>query len=115
MKIRDYLNETGGTVSLKPVTIKPDVKKKLNKAIYNMTSGKYLQSIPLDDIFKELESFGIVAVDEAGEPWSGFLTGRDGTAYIDLKKDGVPVKNAVLALQWHKMDTGKYELVCYVT
>jgi hypothetical protein len=119
VKIREYLievSEDNQTPANKPIALKPDIKKKVNKKIYNLTSGKYPAQIPLQDIFDILKEYNIVAVDEAGDPWSGFLTGRDGNAHIDLQtSDGMKIKNSLLLLQWHKMDSNNYEIVCYIT
>lgn len=122
MKLKNYLNEAyrnhqlGNTAEIKPIALKPDVKKKINKKIYTLTS-KYSAQIPLQDIFSILGEYDIIAVDEAGEPWQGFLTGRDGEAHFDLRDTGsnAAVKNSMLLLQWHKMESGSYEIVCYIT
>lgn len=74
----------------------------------------YWATIPLDKIFAAVRSAGYEPVDEDGEPWEGMLTGREGRAVIDLQKSGKPVKEA-LALQWYKMESGKFEVNAYVS
>lgn len=74
----------------------------------------YWATIPLDKIFAAVQSAGYEPVDEDGEPWEGMLTGREGRAVIDLQKSGKPVKEA-LALQWYKMESGKFEVNAYVS
>jgi len=88
-------------------------------AIYPFLSGQPQDEIPIGSIFDALEGVGLHAMQEDGTPWSGFLTGRDGSANIQLgiKTDEgyKEVSNATLFIQWHKFDTGRYEVIGYIS
>lgn len=75
---------------------------------------EYWPKIPLEKIWSACDDARINMVDDDGEPWEGFLTGREGRCSIDLadKRTG-KVFNA-LHLQWHKMPSGKYEINAYL-
>ena len=70
-------------------------------------------------IFSLLQKHGIIAVQEDGTKWSGFLSGAKGEAKIDLaiKKGNMthPAKNAMLVINWYKMPTGKFELTTRIS
>jgi hypothetical protein len=86
---------------------------KLKEALSHLCKT-YYPKIPMDNIWAACEEARMSLLDEDGEPWEGFLTGRDGRATIDLgdKRDN-KVCNA-LHLQWHKMPSGKYEINAYL-
>ena len=112
----------------KKLYIKPNVRKKINTAIRKLTTPKsrtvYFKAIPLQDIFDILEKNGVVALQQDNTEWDGFLTGATGTITIALAPSSSKMKgnyttyepyvNTSLALQWYKMQTGKYEVTCYI-
>jgi len=91
-------------------------KRAVNRAIDKIVSPIYFNEIPLSPIFEAIESFGYLVVDEEHQPWSGFLCGREGTAMFDLfsKEKGKP-DNSNLMLQWYTIQSGRYEVTCYVS
>tara|TARA_Y100000310_G_C20506196_1_gene726536 strand:+ start:549 stop:923 length:375 start_codon:yes stop_codon:yes gene_type:complete len=102
-------------------------KSKLNNAISALTQG-YHDEIPLGGIFDVLKESGVIPVQEDGTEWSGMLVGgaecgsdetRNQVANIDLAVQGdgglVPIPNASLYLSWCKMQSGRYEVVSYVS
>lgn len=95
------------------MTIKTNIRKAINKALAAL--GNYHDSIPLQQIFDALKAHNVIVVDEAGEPWSGLLCGRDSHTTFDLQLDGAPVKNAALFLSWYKMPSGRYEITVYLS
>jgi hypothetical protein len=101
-------------MTAKPVTLPPAVKARTNKLISKLVTNVYFNNIPLDDIFKILAQFGIIAIQEDGTTWSGFLTGSSGQADFDLGWEGRPIRNAVLRLSWYRMPSNRYEIVSYV-
>jgi len=124
MKLKQYLKEA------KKLTLKAPIKKKINKELINLTTPKnktqYFREIPLQTIFDILKKYHIVALQEDNTPWDGFLTGSSVQTYFDLApeesryKSGtleiyIPFSNANLALSWHKMPSGNYEVITYVT
>ncbi len=101
-------------------------KRFLNKELYKKTSGTYFDKIPLKDIMDILSKRNLVLLQEDNTVWSGMLLGNQGTEYFDIAYKGssykdsgfvryVPVINSSLALQWYKMESGRYEIVTYVT
>jgi hypothetical protein len=73
----------------------------------------YYQSIPLKTIAASANLNGIKLIDEDGSDWEGFLTGRDGRASIDLAEVRTSLVVSTLHLQWHKMESGRYEINAY--
>ena len=111
-----------------PETMKSEVRKKLNKAIASYTTGiesnnTYFKKVPLDNFFEVLEAYGYVPIQEDNTYWSGGLFGERGSATIELgiklsiDEQGFfkPVTNAMLAVQWAKMPSGKYEVNAYIS
>lgn len=94
-------------------------KRKANEAIAPFSSGVPHDKIPLNEMFAALKTVGIVAVQEDGTPWSGILAGQQGRANIELAVQGPGglslVDNADLVLTWYKHETGRYEVVVYVS
>ena len=104
--------------------LKTGEKKQANNKIYAITSG-YHDKIPLKDIFDALAEIGVHAVQEDGEKWQGMLIGgaecgsdetRNQVAHFDLVRtiDQSNLNNS-LFLSWCKMQSGKYEIVAYVS
>lgn len=73
----------------------------------------YYQAIPLKAIEARANLNGIKMVDEDGTDWEGFLTGRDGRASIDLAEIRTGLVVSTMHIQWHKMESGKYEINAY--
>ncbi len=97
------------------MTSKNTLRNRMNKEIHNLVANTYFEAIPLDEIFSAIAENEAQVVDEAGESWSGFLCGADGTCNIEIKmNDGS--KSMYLRLSWHKMEgSGRYEVVAYVS
>jgi hypothetical protein len=86
-----------------------------NVRLSNISHQLY-DSIPLDTIFGACTDNGFQPVQEDGEPWSGFIAGREGHTTIDLRIAGAgPRVTRKLSLQWHKHDTGRFEITAYVS
>lgn len=120
--------------------LKGNVRQKMNKEINKLLKPTYFDSIPLKDIFKILEKHGVVPLQEDATYWSGFLMGgtkKTEMVYFNLgwknfedsglESGGGRVKypnasgqymiisNAVLALSYFKMPSGRYEVIAYVS
>ena len=52
-----------------------ETKDKINKEIQNVLKPTYFKEIPLDDLFKVLDKYNIVPIQEDNTYWSGMLTG----------------------------------------
>ena len=91
------------------------IKKQINKQIQKKFSKNYFDSIPLTQIFELLNSRDIIAIQEDGTLWSGFLCGNKGNVSIELKTNNEIINNAMLILQWYKMESGRYEINTYIS
>lgn len=85
---------------------------RINKAFGNEIQT-YNDDIPLDTIFAIVARYGGTVVDEAGDPWSGFLCGVQGQATMAVNHPDH--KNIFLTVTWYKMESGRYETVVYVS
>jgi len=94
--------------------LKPNIRRQINKQLQE-TFNKYFDSIPLMEIFEILKINNVIVVQEDGTPWGGFLSGNDGNASMELKTDDELVDNVMLILQWHKMESGRYEINTYIS
>jgi len=87
----------------------------VNGAISRLTVGMYFDKIPLDEIFAIMKKSEMEAVQEDGTKWSGFLCGKEGRAHIAFKFEGEPFDKSVLYLSWYQMQSGRFEVVCYLS
>lgn len=115
----------GEALGQKARRLDPGLRRKLNDRISDIAQG-YQRSIPLDAIADLLRQYGLVLLQEDGTEYSGILTGRDGTAlirigWLDSAYDQhtiqayEPIPNSALSLSWHKMETGTWETVAYLS
>lgn len=80
-------------------------------------------TIPMIDIMDALEELGIVVLQEDNTRWAGMFVGRQGSADFELgdldseEKDGTfhRVQNSMLRMTWYRFDTGRYEIVAYLS
>jgi len=96
------------------ITLPSGVRRKISGDMSKFLSNSYFREVPLKKMFGILEKHKVTPIDDDGTYWSGFLTGRDGRASIGLAYNGGTVKNASLQVQWHKMDSGNYEVNAYM-
>ncbi len=85
--------------------------KRANNALHDLISGQYFSAIPLDRLYDICEAQGFTFDAESK---ACFLCGRDGRATWELFQDGRSAKR-MLVVTWHKMDSGRYEVVAYVS
>ena len=108
----------------KTKSIPPTIKRRINNAIHDL--GNHHNEIPVTEIFEICEQNGVVPLQEDGTYWSGMLLGgaecgsekaRNQYANLELavliEGEYVPSNNA-LSINWCKMGSGRYEVVCYV-
>lgn len=91
---------------------KPNTQK-IGAALVDLCK-EYHRNIPISAALAAAKAHGLHGVDDDGSPWEGMLTGRDGRAVIDLADAAGKVVNG-MAIQWHKMESGKYEFNAYLT
>lgn len=93
-----------------------------DKRIYSnaLPTNKYYDTLAdvSEDVLNALSQAEIVPHLNS-EKWTGTFSGalstdEDARVDIDLAKDGMPAKNSLL-LMIHKMPSGNYELVSYIT
>jgi hypothetical protein len=102
--------------------LQPNVRKKINRDLAKLTSGKYFESIPNDSISKILKEYGLIILQEDGTEWSGFLLGVNSRAhfdvgYIETKNSDnryTAIDNVALVMSWYRMPSGRYEIVVYL-
>ena len=87
-------------------TIKNQINRDLGKGI-----PTYCPEIPLDDIFQIISNHGGTVIQEDGTAWSGLLCGAEGETSFVI----AGLKNIFLRLSWYKMQSGKYEIITYVS
>jgi len=98
--------------SAKIMTTKQTTLNRINKG-FTSDVDVYNKEIPLETIFAIVAEHGGMVVDEAGEPWSGFLCGEQGSATMAVNHPDH--KNIFLHSSWYEMESGRYETVVYVS
>jgi hypothetical protein len=84
------------------------IKRRINKELHALPT--YFPEIPLDVIFYIVRYHSGRVVQEDGTDWSGLLCGDDGSANFQIAG-----YRFWLYLTWHKMQSGNYEIVAYVS
>jgi len=109
------------------LTLSSSVKNKVNKALRQITNDgnktRYLTDIPMNQIINILKKNGLILLQEDGTPWGGILTGRSSQADFevgDASSNGgygtyAKYTNSMLRMSWHKMTSGKWEIIAYLT
>jgi hypothetical protein len=98
-------------------------KRKASNAISKFSSQNYFASvgIPVDAADKALRAVGYRLVQEDGTDYSAIFTGAEGSTTIRIAPVDAPddpasmVQNTMLALQWYKMPSGKWEVNMYLS
>lgn len=85
-------------------------RSKANEGLNKLLTNKYFPSLPIADIANVLKQNGLDPEYEDPEGLSGIYTGREGK--INPLQVG---PNSWLALSWHKMTSGNFEIVSYVS
>ena len=93
---------------------KHGIMREVNKYLAEL-GKEYHYSIPLIDIFEELDRYNLSAVDEDGEPWQGMLLGADSRTTIEVIDMETGKYFCTLYLSWYKMESGRYEIVSYIS
>jgi hypothetical protein len=120
------MEEAKQTKEAKQEFLPASAKRPLNKLLYDLTSQGYHDSILINEIGDLLRKHGVLMLQEDGTEFSGVFAGEDGRAEIEIgttniarEIDGVPVytpfTNTMLVITWHKMPSGKYEVVAYLS
>jgi hypothetical protein len=79
-------------------------RNKVNRALSDMTRNKFFPKLPLAEVDAVLKQHGFDEWDS-----EGIYTGEDGRLNDPVGR------NTWLALTWHKMPSGNYEIVAYVS
>ena len=118
--------EEENTTQTRTDRINTPLKRKINTSLNRLMKKTYFDSIPLDDIFEVLYEYGIVPLMEDNTHWDGFLLGSSSRTIISLgfkntehEVNGLKtyneIENVALVLTWHKMGSGKIEVIAYVS
>jgi len=109
-------------IVINQVSMKRNVKNHINKEIHQALKPTYFDTIQLATCINILERHGYTIIQEDYKPWDGIICGATGHEYFtiaqlqDLREDNCTVvKNAQLSLSWHKMASGRYEVIAYVS
>jgi hypothetical protein len=78
-------------------------RKKANDGLHAMCSNRFHESIPLTEMDGILTAAGFNATEEA------IYCGREGSSHEQVGE------RTWLAMQWYKMESGKYEINAYVS
>jgi len=102
--------------------MKKETKKKLSSDLQNFLKQTYFKDIPLKQIQEIFEKHGAILLQEDNTPWEGFIFGKSGHTSFEIgdKNSKVsvfytPFSNTLFVLTWHKMDSGNYEIVGYLS
>ena len=131
MRFEDRLNESLDAIAEAIGASMPSkVRSIVNRKLVDLLSG-YFPNIPLGQIMELFSKYGLVMLQEDNTQWSGFFTGADGHATIDVASSGSahevqqgknvytayePFANTMLDITWHKMEeSGRYEVVAYLS
>jgi len=97
-------------------------RDRINSKLNELTRNNYFLRIPLSIIFDILEEEEVVPLQEDNTEWAGILSGDKGRLMIRLapaiSRHGefyTPYVNAALNIHWHKMESGRYEVIAYVS
>lgn len=98
------------------------VKDEVNRDLDTLLKNTHFPSIPLSTIFDTLNKRGLVVLQDDGTTFDGMLAGTEGRALFDVAyadtRDGqfyTPAENVLLTISWHKMETGNYEVIAYLS
>jgi hypothetical protein len=101
--------------------MKPNLRSTLNKIVDQYTTkSEYSKEIPINEIISDFREEGIALLQEDGTEYEGILSGSEGKAKFNLAivcNNGTidPIDNAMLVLNWYRMESGNYEIVSYVS
>ena len=119
-----------------PKSLKPETRKSINRQLNEL--GTHHDAIPYKQISSIIEAHGLKILDEEKAEWTGFFVGATGEAKFEIAPMGSkkvytstdtrfglvtipdfyvyePMKNAILRLSWYKMDSGRYEILSYIS
>ncbi len=101
-------------IAIEETKIDAKTRKMINSELV-MLCKTYHDQIPLTEIFDILKKNNIIAIQEDGTPFEGFLMGNNSSTTIDLTIDGKNVNNSILSLSWYKMESGRFEINTYLS
>jgi hypothetical protein len=101
------LKEAGFDLVKSQLVSKGDEKKArdlVNKELDILTKNNYFESLPMQDIANILTKYGFNP-----EELHGIYVGREGRTHDQVGP------NTWIVVTWHKMESGRYEVVAYVS
>ena len=117
---------TNAIETMTQTPIKNALKKKGNRALEKALEQTYFPNVPIKEIIKALHKVGLVILQEDSTGWEGFITGKSGKMLVPLAptetetnykgvKFFTPFTNTQFVMTWHKMDSGTFEVIAYVS
>ena len=98
---------------MKTKRLSQKIKKKINKALYELDN--YHPHIPICDIEKIIiNESGYVLLNEDNTHFEAIFCGEQGRADINIGHYNGAIWN-MLHLTWYKIPSGRYEIVSYVS
>ena len=90
-------------------------RKKISKGLCEISS-RYWCVIPIGPIDDVLREQGYRLINEDFTDFEGFFLGSSSRATLQIAPIGVDKEeNRVIVLSWYKMETGRYEINCYIS
>lgn len=126
----DHMNKKpspSADINSRPITMPPRIKKTLSNGVADILRPTRFEQIPLKEIFNLFELHHVMAIQEDGTSWSGFLLGdaecgddrtRDQVVHFPLAIDTGSewkVTTTHFHLSWCRMPSGKKEVIGYIS
>jgi len=120
----------GRAMGMNPVVqtkgLTPAERRKTNKLLHEHVSSKLHDSIPFSAIEKILAMQGLVILQEDNTRFEGFLTGSSAQTHFEVGRTSsmriyrggtcyIPLSNSLLSMSWYRYNTGRYEVLVYLT
>lgn len=102
------------TLTFLPPITKPEQFRKRVNNILAAIIPTFVEEIPIDNMFNVIKEHDGLPVQEDGTEWSGILCGAEGQTKIQITHP-LFSKGFFLHLSWYKMQSGRYEIVVYVS
>lgn len=109
-------------MKFKKIILPIRLRKKINKELTDFTYNTYFSQIPLKDIENILKKYNIILLQEDYTKWSGILLGNHSSTTFEIADNTTidgnfykPYKNCLLVLSWYKLESGRYEILIYIS
>lgn len=105
-------------LSVSPMKMQPNIKNRLRNGIADAVSETYFPSLsqPIENLKETLEGVGYYLSNEDGSPFEAIFTGERGRSELNIAdaKTSSVIEDRII-FTWYKMQSGRYEVVAYLT